>query len=105
MVSWRSPTPQLRGESLRVKSMHFVYILKSLKDNKIYTGYTNNLEQRIEEHISGKVKSTSSRLPLKLVYYEAYLTKKGAQARERYLKGGGKAKDTLKKQIKNSLES
>ena len=104
MVSWRSPIPQLRDESLRYNEiMHYVYILKSQKDNKIYTGYTDNLENRIEEHNSGKVKSTSSRLPLKLVYYEAYQNKKDAQAREKYLKGGGKAKLDLKRQIKNSL--
>lgn len=84
--------------------MHDVYILKSLKDNKIYTGFTSDLRKRIKEHFEGKVKSTASRLPLKLVYYEAYLSKEDAQSRERYLKGGGKAKNILKGQIKNSLK-
>ena len=84
--------------------MYYVYILKSLKDNKIYTGYSSSLKRRISEHLNGDVVSTSSRRPLKLVYYEAYLNKEDAEARENYLKGGGKAKLDLKKQIKNSLK-
>jgi len=83
--------------------MYYVYILKSLKDNNLYTGYTNNLELRIKEHQSGKASSTASRKPFKLIYYEVYLSKKDALAREKYLKGGGKAKLDLKSQIKNSL--
>jgi len=83
--------------------MYCVYVLKSLKDNKIYTGYTSNLKRRIKEHTEGKVKSTSFKKPIKLIYYEAYLDEKDARDRERYLKGGGKAKVTLKRQIKNSL--
>jgi predicted GIY-YIG superfamily endonuclease len=32
-------------------NFYFVYILKSEKDNNFYTGYTQNLHKRIEEHI------------------------------------------------------
>lgn len=85
--------------------MFYVYILKSLKDNHIYTGYTSNLKQRIEQHQLGLVASTKNRAPLKLIYYEAYLSKIDAQKRERYLKSGGKAKNDLKSQIDNSLTS
>lgn len=84
--------------------MFYVYILKSLRDNRIYTGYTSNLKLRFREHVSGKVKSTATRLPVKLIYYEAYRSRIDAQAREKYLKGGGKAKNTLKEQVKNSLK-
>lgn len=85
--------------------MYYVYVLKSVKDKNIYTGYTNDLRKRLAEHKSGKVKSTASRIPLKLIYYEAYSNKKDAQAREKYLKGGGKAKLALKGQIRNSLRA
>ena len=91
-------------DTLHIKIMFYVYVLRSLRDNKIYTGYTSNLKLRIGEHLIGKVASTASRKPLKLVYYEAYLNKEDAEARENYLKGGGKAKLDLKKQIKNSLK-
>lgn len=84
--------------------MYYIYILKSLKDGKIYTGYTGDLRSRVKEHLKGGVQSTASRSPMELVYYEAYQSKKDAQAREKYLKDGGKAKKDLKKQLKNSLK-
>jgi len=85
--------------------VYYVYVLKSLKDQKIYTGYSSDLKRRILEHKSGLVKSTKKRLPVKLIYYEAFLDKKDAQDREKYLKSGGKAKIGLKLQIKNSLQN
>ena len=53
--------------------MYYVYILKSEKDKKFYTGYTKNLKLRFEQHCNGKVGSTKNRRPLKLIYYEACL--------------------------------
>ncbi|MEI8068010.1 MAG: GIY-YIG nuclease family protein [Candidatus Shapirobacteria bacterium] len=83
--------------------MFYVYILKSIKDGNIYTGYTSNLKRRIIEHNLGKVISTKNRHPLNLIYYEGYLNKEDAKNREKYLKSGGKAKNDLKLQIVNSL--
>lgn len=37
---------------------YYVYVLKSGKDKKFYTGYTNNLKLRFEQHQKGKVEST-----------------------------------------------
>lgn len=85
------------------KTMFYVYVLQSIKDKNIYTGFSSNLRQRIKQHISGKVTSTKYRLPLKLIYYEAFLSEKDARKRELYLKGGGKAKTDLKLMISNSL--
>ncbi len=64
--------------------LFFTYVLQSEKDTKFYTGYTNNLERRFEEHANGKVKSTRDRIPLKLIYYEACLSQKDALHREKY---------------------
>ena len=66
--------------------MYYVYVLLSLKDQKYYIGYTSDLEKRIEEHNSGMSKSTSYRIPLDHVYYEACRNKKDAMHREKYLK-------------------
>jgi len=66
--------------------MYYVYILKSIRDKHFYVGYTGNLKKRFEEHEQGKVISTMSRRPLKLVYYEACLNKYDATYREKYLK-------------------
>ena len=84
--------------------MYYVYILKSLKDKNIYTGFSSNLKRRFNEHQLGLVKSTKNRAPLKLIYFEAYLNKSDARKREKYLKSGGRAKNDLKIQINKSLK-
>lgn len=68
--------------------MYYVYVLQSIKDKNLYTGYTNNLRRRIAEHNQGLSFSTSFRLPFKLIYYEAYLNRKDAMQREIWLKSG-----------------
>lgn len=83
--------------------MYYVYILKSELDNKIYTGYTANLEKRIAQHQNGEVDSTRNRRPLKLIYYQAFLSESDAHREEKYLKSGGKAKNSLKSRITDSL--
>jgi putative endonuclease len=67
---------------------YYVYILKSEKDNKLYTGSTAWLEFRVKQHNDGLVKSTRHRRPLKLIYYEAFEGKQLAQKREKFLKSG-----------------
>ena len=66
--------------------MHYTYILQC-KDGTYYTGYTNDLQQRIKAHNEGKgAKYTRGRTPVTLVYYEEYSTKQEAMAREWKLK-------------------
>jgi len=85
--------------------MFYVYILKSEKDNNLYTGYTNDLKRRLEEHNSGKNRSTKSRTPFTLIYYEAYKSREDATHREKMLKEQGKALGGLKRRIGKSLKS
>jgi putative endonuclease len=64
----------------------FVYILKC-KDNTYYTGYTVNLERRLEEHGQGLAsKYTRGRTPVELVYVEKQPTKSEAMQREWQIK-------------------
>lgn len=65
---------------------YITYILESLKDNKRYIGYTNDLKRRLEEHEKGRSSSTKSRLPFRLIYFEGCLDEKDAKRRELYLK-------------------
>lgn len=37
---------------------YYTYVLLSEKDGKLYTGYSNDLKGRFEEHCRGKVSST-----------------------------------------------
>jgi putative endonuclease len=74
----------------------------SQKDGNFYTGVTNNLKKRFEEHNSGSVFSTKYRIPLKLIYFEACLAKNDAYRREKYLKTG-MGKRFLRNRLKGGL--
>jgi putative endonuclease len=67
-------------------NMYYVYILKSLKDGKLYTGVTNNPDRRLQEHNSGKNSATRYRRPFILIHTECFVSKGKALQRERYLK-------------------
>lgn len=82
--------------------MYYVYVLNCKKDNKLYTGYTIDLRKRLAEHDGGKSQWTKSRLPVKLIYYEACLNKEDARSRELYLKSG-MGKRYLKNRLKRFL--
>ena len=62
--------------------MNYTYILKC-SDKSLYTGWTNNLDKRVEDHNSGKgAKYTRSHRPVVLAYYEQFDTKEEAMRRE-----------------------
>lgn len=82
--------------------MYYVYILISKKDKRFYIGYTRSLKERIKRHNSKRVPATKNRLPVILVFYEAYLKSSDAKRRERYFKTT-KGKATLKNMIKDYL--
>lgn len=84
--------------------MYYVYVLKSKKDNKIYIGLTNDLRKRLIEHNQELSKSTKYRRPLMLIYYEAYVSLKDAQIREKKLKKFKNSYAELKKRIFHSLQ-
>ena len=66
--------------------MNYTYIVQC-SDGSLYTGWTNNLNKRIEDHNAGKgAKYTRSRLPVVLAYYEAFETKEEAMRREYAIK-------------------
>lgn len=71
-----------------MSKFYYTYVLKSLKNNEFYIGWTNDLITRINKHNKGLVLATKSKLPFKLVYYEACLLKEAAIKREKSLKTG-----------------
>ena len=83
--------------------MFYVYVLYSKKDKKLYIGYTSNLKRRFEEHNRGENTSTKYRAPFKLLYYEAYLSTKDAEVREKKLKHFQNSYKFLKQRIENSF--
>ena len=61
----------------------FVYILEC-SDKTLYTGITNNLENRLEQHNHGQdgAKYTRARRPVKCVYTEKQKNRSEATKRE-----------------------
>lgn len=93
------PPHQIRKSTLS----YYVYLLKSKKDEKLYTGSTNDLRRRLQEHNEGKVFATKSRRSFELIYYEAYKSERDARKREANLKLRSRALIQLKKRIVNTL--
>jgi putative endonuclease len=84
--------------------MHYVYVLRSKKDRKFYTGYTADVVKRMEAHNKGLVASTKNRRPLELIYYEACATQQDALHREKYLKTAY-GKRYIKNRLKEYLDA
>lgn len=82
--------------------MFYTYIIQSKKDNKWYTGSSNNLRKRFKEHNLNKVYSTKGRGLFDLIYYEACINEQDARQREKYLKSG-MGKRYLKNRMKRFL--
>ena len=70
------------------KVMFYTYIIKSKKDDKWYTGSTNDLRKRLKQHDENRSTYTKGRGPWDLIYYEACLNEDDARSREKYLKSG-----------------
>lgn len=66
--------------------MNYVYILEC-SDGTLYTGWTNDLENRLATHNAGKgAKYTRGRLPVKLVFSSCYSSKQSAMSAEYQIK-------------------
>jgi putative endonuclease len=95
--------PAMAGD-ININQMHYVYLLQNLTKKNIYIGSSSNLKNRLYYHNHNKVKSTKNKGNYRLIYYEAYLSKKDAIIRERNLKKQHRQKDFLLKNLANSLK-
>jgi putative endonuclease len=79
--------------------MYFVYVLRSLCFDKIYIGYTSDLENRLiaHNHQSNKGWSKSFQ-PWKILFHEKFETKSEAMIREKQLKSA-KGREYIKTQF------
>jgi len=65
---------------------HYVYVLRCA-DDTFYTGYTTDVERRVEEHQAGQgAKYTRGRTPVELLHVESYETRSEAMSREYEIK-------------------
>ena len=84
-----------KGRSRRVngKVMAFSLYILQCSDGTLYTGHTDDLDERMRQHDAGKHDSyTASRRPLKLLHVEEFESRYEALTMERKLKGWSKAK-------------
>ena len=64
----------------------YMYVLECA-DGTLYTGYTTDIDKRIKTHNAGKgAKYTKARLPVKLIYQEAFPSKQAAMSAEALFK-------------------
>ncbi len=71
------------------KNMHYVYVLRSIKNQRRYVGSTGLLpEERCREHNAGASRWTKGNRPFVLMYQESYSTNTEARKRENFLKSG-----------------
>ncbi len=80
--------------------MFYTYILKSKKNDRLYTGSTNDLRKRLKQHNDGKSNFTKRDKPYEIIYYEACMNENDARSRELQLKSG-----YGKRYLKNRLRS
>lgn len=64
----------------------YVYVLQSLKDFSFYIGQCDDLDRRMSKHFDGFSKYTASKRPLRLVYFEMFLSRGEAIKREKAIK-------------------
>ena len=79
--------------------MYYVYFLRSMRNNDLYVGSTEDIERRLALHNGGKVRSTQFYRPWELLACESYNTRSEAVQRERFLKTH-QQKEMLKKKFK-----
>lgn len=69
--------------------MYYVYFAKSLKNGKIYVGFTSKDPKiRVLEHNQSSNQWSANNKPLKLIYYEKFFCEKDARSRESFFKTG-----------------
>lgn len=84
--------------------MFFVYVLKSLVNNRCYFGYTNDINSRLRNHNNGNVRSTRKFRPWMLLGFEVYERGNDARWREHELKNHGTKRNKLIKSLEESIK-
>ena len=78
-----------------MENYYWLYVLKSVATQRHYIGISSNSHKRLDQHNGGKVRSTKSYRPWKLIYAQEFSTKKEARQREIFLKKTARARKEL----------
>jgi len=81
--------------------MYTVYVIRSLTTGGLYTGHSEDMDRRLNEHNEGLLgRFTKNKGPWIIVYTEILLTRREAILREKYLKTGA-GRDFIKRILIN----
>lgn len=86
------------------KFMYYCYILKSLKNGKLYIGSTPDLKARLKSHNNGENKATKPNIPYELIFYSGFKNKKDVINCEQYFKTTAGWK-RINKMLENTLKT
>ena len=85
-----------------MQNLFYVYIMTNTRNTVLYTGITNNLRRRVQEHKRGTAGSfTSQYKVVKLIYFEAFPKAWLAIGREKQIKAGSRRKKIALIESKN----
>ena len=89
---------------MKIDKPWFVYMVKC-SDGTIYTGISNDVEDRLKEHNSGQGgEYTSTRRPVKLIFQEEHPDKFSARKREEQIKNWGRVKKEVLSRLRVSRQ-
>ncbi len=83
--------------------MYYFYILQSLKNKKLYLGFTTDLDKRLKSHNSEKNKASKPYAPYEIAFYSAFKNKDDAVNCEKYFKTTSGWK-RIHKMLENTLK-
>ena len=81
---------------------YHIYILYSRKFNRTYTGQTEDLNNRLSYHNSGKVRSTKAYIPWERIYSESFDSRSESMQKEKWFKSS-EGRKLIKKILKDFL--
>ena len=84
--------------------MFYVYVLKSLMNNRYYLGYTNDINSRLQKNNNGDVWSTRKFRPWILLGFEVYEKRNEARWREHELKNHGTKRNRFIKTLEENIK-
>ena len=95
--------PPPLGPSAVGDRLYYVYLLRSVKTQRGYLGWTTDLRRRLCQHNDGEALATRQRGPYELIYFEAYRHREEAIVREQNLKKHANVLQQLKRRLYRTL--
>ncbi len=83
--------------------MFYFYIIRSLKNKKLYVGQTTDLKERLKSHNKLENKGTKPNAPYELIFYSGFTNQKDSINCEQYFKTTAGWK-RLHKMLENTLK-